>query len=232
MNLKKTFINDNNLEFIITTWSSDISKVLYRSFWDSQDFKRVVLNFLLKESNVSKNQKDILCQIFDIDYTYNQLFHFWDDPITQRYKFYISLYNTDFKSSLRLISQIKTILWITDKYYLEKDFHKFDCLGFDIQNGKISLKIYEIISWEKYIGFLPRWVNKKNISETWVLKDFNGRKKLFFRFSWWIPINNFSEEFDINMYEKFEKDLDGIYVLQKKVKYYCIEGDKKELYFI
>jgi len=75
------------------------------------------------------------------------------------------LYHTSLDDALRIISEVKNILGIQEKYFLEKEFIHFDCLGFDIKNGKISLKIYEILKKDVFLHHLPKYISPDIIKE-------------------------------------------------------------------
>lgn len=155
----------------------------------------------------------------------DKITHIWEDFENNRKKIYISLYEFDFKESLKIISEIKNILWIQEKYFLEKKFFKFDCIGIDIfKNWNMELKIYEIIKNDNFYN-LPDFIIKESIKETWFLKDFYGRKKKFFRFKNYENIEKFKNIFDISEVLKNPE-------IKWKVKYFCIEWNKKEIYFL
>lgn len=198
-------------EFILQNKSSKISKELYRidNIWNFLEFFHV--------------QNDIFERIL---HNFSQIItHIWIDFENNRKKIYISLYDFNFKKSLQIISDIKKILWISEKYFLEKNFLKFDCIGFDIfESWKISLKIYEIIKNNNFDD-LPDFLEIENIKETWFLKDFQGRKKKFFRFQKYENIEKFVHIFDISEVVKNPE-------IKWKVKYFCIEWQKKEIYFL
>lgn len=155
----------------------------------------------------------------------DKITHIWEDFENNRKKIYISLYEFDFKESLKIISEIKNILWIQEKYFLEKKFFKFDCIGIDIfKNWNMELKIYEIIKNDNFYN-LPDFIIKESIKEIWFLKDFKWRKKKFFRFQNYENIKKFMNIFDISEVLKNPE-------IKWKVKYFCIEWNKKEIYFL
>lgn len=151
--------------------------------------------------------------------------HIWLDNNDWRKKIYISLYDLDFKNSLKIINSLKKILKIEEKYFLEKNFLKFDCIWIDFfKNWKINLKIYEILKKDDFF-WLPDFCDKCNVKEIWFLKDFSWRKKKFFRFEDYLEIKDFWEIFDLS--EVLENKN-----IKWKVKYFCIEWTKKEIYFL
>lgn len=232
MYLEKQFIWKNNLEFVLSNWWEKIQKVLYRSFEKHQDFKENILQFFSVWVMLLDEEYKKLEEIFQLSYDDSQVFHFWVDEESGRYKFYISLYHTEFKKALKTISHIKKILWVQEKYFLEKEFLQFDCLGFDISNGKIHIKVYELVKKEDFLESLPEYISPESVKEVWYLKNIWGRKKLFYRFEDSVSIWVFQDDFETSYINELEKELWSLYFLQKKVRYYCIEGDKKEIYFV
>lgn len=214
-----------NLEFVYSPQDGFFSKILYKSFFPHAQFCWEIYNYIDKNISLWDSQREKIRQIFSLWKSYDCVFHFWTDQSTQRYKFYISLYDKNFQTALYIISVVKTILWISPKYYLEKDFLKFDCLWFDIQNGLISLKIYELTS-----SFSPQLLSlytiKSYIREQWVLKDFSGRKKYFYRFSQPIDISFFSKNIILPEIHDSHN-----YSMSWKVRYFCEEGERQEYYF-
>lgn len=213
MNLNKQFLWSSHLEFAFQPprWSVS-KKILYRAYGDTKLFKENILCFL--RENISF--PEVLWKIeaiFSLPQTQNLVFHFWEDIETRRVKFYISLYNLPLKTSLQIISELKKILNIYH-YILEKNFIAFDCVGFDIQNNTITLKVYELVSFQgEYLKFLPSYVDKNNVKEVWFLKSWR-RRKIFFRL-------------------KKAQDISKIYPdISWKMTYYCREEEKEEIYFI
>ena len=66
-------------------------------------------------------------------------------------------------------------------------------------------------------------MQKNSVKECGVLKNMNERKKYFYRFRSPISVSQFSSEFDISGIEKYVMQFSEIYIIQKQVKYYCIE---------
>lgn len=229
MNIKREFISWNNLEFTLNIQDWYIrKKVLYRSFNEPEAFKKQLFSHLLK--NVSwihiKNQIRL---IFNIPETIDLVFHYWEDPETNRIKFYISLYHCDFRTSITIISQLKKILNI-DSYILDKNFSRFDCLGFDIYDKWILLKVYELIQPDRPIlSMLPEYISETNIKEVGILKS-GHRKKFFFRLREPQDISNICNR--INGYQDFLTDIWELYDITWKMTYYCTESENSEIYFI
>lgn len=198
-------------EFILSNNFPKISKKLYKI--------ENILDFL--DFFPSKNDKFLkILEKFS-----NIITHIWEDLSNNRKKIYISLYEFNFKKSLKIISEIKNILWISEKYFLDKNFVKFDCIWIDVfENWNMELKIYEIIKNDNF-EWLPDFIQKENIKEMWFLKDFQGRKKKFFRFWNYENIEKFMYIFDTSEVLKNSE-------IQWKVKYFCVEWEKKEIYFL
>lgn len=222
------FIWEDNLEFVFTQWEQDISKVLYRSFWDPEIFRKKILDFFMYSDFLEVWWKKMIQDIFSLESLKESVFHFWVDGATKRYKFYISLYHYDFETALKILSEIKDILWISQEYFLEENFIKFDSLGFDIKDGKIELKVYELL--QRADEYFPSNVFAKNIKEYGVLKTLWWRKKYFYRFEDYFHINDFPDLRKNNIWEL--QDYFDWYSIQKKIKYYCFEWNKKEMYFV
>lgn len=229
MNINKTFLWSSNLEFVFRPdiWSLS-KKILYRAYGDTEVFKKNILNFFRENISCLELWEKIEA-IFRIPQTKDLVFHFWEDFETHRFKFYISLYGISFKSSIKILSEIKKILWIHE-YFLEKNFTVFDCIGFDIQNDSIDLKVYELVSFqEEYQKFLPPYIEKNNIKEVWFLKT-DKRKKIFFRLQ---------KPLDISVLQEISSSytlpwvfLPGIYSFVGMIRYICYEQDTVEIYFV
>ena len=121
---------------------------------------------------------------------------------------------------------------MTDKYFLERDFIKFDCIWFDVSKDWIIYKIYELVDLNNNFDWLPTSIKKEDVKEIWYLKTPSGRKKKFFRFKNSQEIELFKKEFNLARVDELQKNIKNYHNLQKKVKYYCIEWEKKEIYFI
>jgi len=226
------FIGENNLEFCISSKHKEVSKTLYRSFGDSPEFRQKILEFFRNEVYLLPLELEKLESIFSLPILQNNIFHFWIDIASDRHKFYISLYDNDFKQWLNILTQVRKILGLSEKYFLESNFLKFDCIGCDIRDGCIDLKVYELLQWDISENTLPKILQKNSVKECGVLKNMNERKKYFYRFRSPISVSQFSSEFDISGIEKYVMQFSEIYIIQKQVKYYCIEWDTKEIYFI
>ena len=72
-------------------------------------------------------------------------------------------------------------------------------------------------------NILPKIFQKNRVKEYGVLKDMNERKKYFYRLRSPISISQFSSDFDISGIEKCAIQFSEFYLVQKKVRYYCIE---------
>lgn len=224
MLLHNLFTWSSNLEFTFYPQSQEISdKVLYRAYGNTQKFKNTLYNYLQEEYS-SSSIKSQIADIFSLEEVQNVTFHYGEDTGTQRKKFYISLHNMDFKLSLIILSKLKKIIWLKE-YILEADFWKFDCIGFDIRDNEIHLKVYEIYAHrEKYYSSLPEYISPSQVKEVWILKSWK-RRKLFFRLKkpCEIPFDFFPHKI-----KKFSRD----YEIRWKMTYYCREGDSEEIYFI
>jgi hypothetical protein len=206
------------IEYCLSNQYTWVHKILYTYFDDKiAGKKRIQEAFFGNKFEWTTNQ---ILSLFEDSWC---AFHYGIDTKTNRSKFYVSLYNADFAFCLSKIVEIKKILWLEAKYFLEKNFSKFDCLWFDIKNDTIELKIYELVKKEDLFPFFPEYLDKTIIKECGYLKTFSGRKKMFFRFSTPQKIEYFDHEFDTTkLPEKSEK----------LVKYYCVDWETKEIYFI
>lgn len=208
----------NPTEFVYVSWQDTFSKFLWNLWtWRSQDIFHFFKNLHIFDSQIE--------QIFLFFSPYIQ--HIWEDKNDNRYKLYINLYDLTFEKSLNIIKHLKNILGEDRSYILQKNFLYFDCVGIDIYpNGNKYIKIYEIIK--------PMGISfEKNISvkEFWVLKDFSWRKKFFYRFSFPYPrISELDPNYNSNIFNSYEEQFK--ISLQRKIKYYCIEWDKKQFYCI
>lgn len=224
MILKKWFLWESNLEFTLLPQEQRVSsKVLYRSHWNPQNFKKKIYTYL-QECVTDLNIRFKIDKIFTINEVKELTFHFWEDSLKNKQKFYISLYGVDFKKSLIIISKIKKILGIKE-YTLEKNFSAFDCLWFDINQEGIHLKVYELYATHKdYLWFLPSFIPLWEVKEIGVLKT-QKRRKIFFRFK--KPL-----ELDYSFFSKEEFMKTEKYNIHWKMTYYCVEKWKEEIYFI
>lgn len=212
-----------DFEFIVS--KGELSKALF-FFNVNQDSWKHIQNYL----EIKLWKKAAIESIFS---KYNQrISHIWYDSQDKRYKIYISLYNILFKDSLQIIKEIKNVLWIVSQYYLETDFYKFDCIWIDVSDSWYDLKIYELVKKEWNFWGLPSFCSEWNVKEIWYLKNFAWRKKKFFRFFPYIDMLLFSQYFEGKDIKSFQYNIKDFYILQKKVKYYCFEEDKNEVYFI
>lgn len=229
------FIWDDNLEFVLSNTDTILSKILYRSFWNISVFKKNILDFITNNGLLDSSSQIILKNIFTHPSLQDIAFHFWVDTHTSRYKFYIPLYHLDIKSALKILSDIKKILGVSEKYYLESDFMKFDCLGFDIQNKNISLKVYELLDLEKnkqkIIEHMPQNIDYREVKEYGVLKDLSGRKKYFFRLHGNYDISILEKKIPTGLFQDFQSILTD-YTIGGKLKYYCKEAEREEIYFV
>lgn len=228
--MQKEFFLWNNVECTLSNQDTSIYKELYTFFHDTPFHKQQILQALL--SYCTPKQAWTIESIFDLFKWKENSFHIWFDSKNDTVKFYISLYHTSFQDSLRIISDIKKILWIKKDYFLELDFLAFDCLWMNVSKEGLHLKIYEIIKKENHYGNIPNFIRKQDIKEAWYLKDFFWRKKQFFRLWKHYNIQLFSELFDTSIIQSFWENIKDFYILQNKVKYYCHEGEKREIYFI
>lgn len=215
---------DWNFEFILSNTSKNIDKVL---FWSKENNNKYIYDYMVNQ-NLYKDDK--LNNIFKLFKDYN--IHIWLDTLTKRMKVYVWLYDKWLEESLKLIKEVKKLLWLESKYFLEKDFYKFDCIWIDISENWLDLKVYELVKKENNYDFLPTFISKENIKELWYLKNVNWRKKKFFRLLNKVNINNFKDDFDLSELEKLKSEIKDFYNLEKKVKYFCIEWEKQEIYFV
>lgn len=213
--------NSKNIKFLYTSFDIEKRNII----------KNYILNYLsnidfIKEYDIKKIDK--IFRLFDwIEKSY---FHFWIDNKSGRYKIYTTLYNLEINKSLELIKKIQEILWISSIYNLEPDIIWFDCLWFDLSDNLIDMKVYELVELKNNFDGLPSYISKDDIREIGYLKAFSWRKKKFFRFWKLYDIELFKDDFDLSLVDSTTKN--NFTWLKKKVKYYCYEWDKKEIYFI
>lgn len=182
----------------------------------------------------AENQPDQIQQYFQnhdictqelesiIDEFWKKINHIGYDEHKNIHKFYIGLYHTSFYNGLKVIQKCKQILKEKREYFLNKDFLQFDCIWFNVSKDWISMKIYELVTLDQNVPEL-RWMN--HIKERWFLKDFSWRSKQFVRFSPELELLEFTKEFVLSDVLLSERNY------QHKVKYYCFEWERKELYF-
>ena len=213
---------EGNFEFVLSNNSKIVSKVL---FWSKKNNNKYVLSYIIcKFPSLDKYKLQNILKLV------NDNLHIWIDSNNSRLKIYIWMYNKNFKLALTQINLIKKILKIDNKYFLEYDFCKFDCIGIDITSGWYDLKVYEIVNTD--LSLLNDNINKNNIKEVWYLKNFFWRKKKFFRFKDRENIGKFKRDFDLSSVDYLNYKIKDFYNLQKIVKYYCVEWNNKEIYFI
>lgn len=224
--LQTFYQQKGNFEFVLS--ENSISKVLFWS--ETYQNNHIISKYIssIHKDIFTQHAKSItsLFQMFD-----TQAIHIWYDHLNKRIKLYIGLYNTNFKSSLQIINKIKKILHIQDKYFLEPNFSKFDCIGIDFSSSWTDLKLYELLEKDvdkKYLNF----ADNSDIKEIGVLKNHGGRKKLFYRFWNHQDISVFQDDFELSLLDEFQREIKDFYVLKKTVKYYCLEWGKSEIYFI
>jgi hypothetical protein len=221
----------SDFEFVISNQSPLIDKILsYQS--DFSQFPQNIRNqniasYLKKIFPFHNRNIDILFTLFP-----SLVFHAGIDSSSQRAKLYISLYDIPFPESIKLITCIRKIFSIQQLYKLEKNFVQFDCIGIDFTSSSLDLKIYELIQSQCMYEWIPDFINFSDIKQVWYLKSTSGRKKKFFRFLNKPSLALFEPIFDINWVDIFQEKIKDFYSLKKLVKYYCIEWDKKEIYFI
>ncbi len=209
-------INRFNNEFVLNNNSENIVKVLY---WSKTKYNN---EFVINKIRPFLNNTNLLLFKKIIKIIWFKKIHIWFDLSRKVVKFYIWIYDLWIKESFKLINDIRLVLWINEVYEIEKNFLKFDCLWFDVLCNNIELKVYEIVK-DKFMYDEIELLNidEIDIKEIWFLKSFSWRKKIFFRFNKLIDISIFNNIFSISE--------DNI---NKKVKYYCVENNKKEIYFI
>ena len=144
------------------------------------DNNTFIINYISDNISITENVSNKLKLIFKY-LEWNNI-HLWYDLVNNKFKIYLWLYNHDFKNCLKEISSIKGILEFDSKYFLEKDFLKFDCIWIDISEGNINIKLYELINKRFNYDLYPSFLDEESIKEVWYLKDFFSRKKMFFRF--------------------------------------------------
>ncbi len=211
-----------SFEFILNNkWN--LNKTL---FYFKYNNPKVIFDYINNIFTLNNNIKDIF------ELYWKNINHIWYDQENNRYKFYIWLYNNTFKDSLKIIKNCKDILNIKEKYSLEKDFYKFDSIWFDITEKWVNIKLYELVKKDQNYNLLVDNIKKEDIKEIWYLKDFYWRRKKFFRFKNYQDIEKFNNYFNIGGINNFEEKVKNYYLLQKKVKYFCVEWDKKEIYFV
>ncbi len=221
----------SDFEFVLSNQRFCIDKVLsYQS--DFSQFPQNIRNqniasYLKKLFPLHNRNIDIIFTLFP-----GLVFHVGIDSLSERAKLYISLYNIPFSESIKLITSIRKILWIQDSYKLEKNFVQFDCIGIDFTGPSVDLKVYEIIQSQCMYEWIPEFINSWDIKQVWYLKSASWRKKKFFRFLHKPRLSLFTPFFDTRWIDIFQEKIKDFYTLKKLVKYYCIEWDKKEIYFI
>lgn len=229
-NIYKKYLIKNNVEFII---SSDVwlcKKILYRSQGNKDIFKKYIYQEIYPFIESNKDVLEKFNSIFTLDLLNDIEFHFGIDYSSHRMKLYIPLYNALNDLGFNIINEICKILDLK-KYFTENNCYKLDCIWIDIHSNSLDLKIYELLHWDD-IWFLPDYIPHEEVKEYGVLKSWSWRKKYFCRFKSPVDISLFKEYFDTVDIENLTNDIKDVYRIQKKVKYYCQEKWKQEIYFI
>ncbi|NRH20986.1 hypothetical protein HOO68_03000 [Candidatus Gracilibacteria bacterium] len=207
---------------------TSISKVLH--FSEPSDIRifarRKDIIFRYVSHNLSQEKHDIIEKIFH--QFSDQPFHVGYDAQSHRKKFYVSLYQQNSNEAKVSIEFLKTLFPHLSGYQLTQGYQRFDCFGFDILEGNIVPKIYEIIdtSYCPMLGDIH--LSKEDVGYTGVMRTFseNERQKYFIRFA---------KPGDISILKSsgWMGEIDGIVRINPhwNIKYLCQEKERKEIYF-
>ena len=229
--LQNKFFTGNNVEFTLSSGDLQIYKILYTFFEDPLTWRSTLLEYIIHLDSIHLKVQEKILKIFHIFQDTSLPFHLWFDEKTQRVKFYVSLYWVPFQMALSKIEQVEKIIYWKNIYKMSPEFSKFDCIWIDITPSTLELKIYEIINTKDFQG-LPIFIKKEDVREAWYLVSISGRKKFFFRFLNPQPLELFRQDFQVSAFQSLQELLKTQYTLKFQVKYYCIEGSKKEIYCI
>lgn len=220
-----------HIEFKI---NSSSQKEYWYILWFNKNKRFEILHYILSIFSLNLEKIKILYAVYSVFAYRENLFHLWIDESTKRVKLYISLYNNTVEEAEILIHQLKIIFNKENNQIFENtsQVSKYDCIWIDITDSSIELKIYELINLnEKKDDFI--YQKDIIIKEQGYMRSLSWRKKLFFRFLNQVDIKFFKNEFDIyQALDQIKIDLAGKHLLQWKVKYYCSEWEKQEIYFI
>lgn len=215
-------------EYAHVLWETNISKVLHFSEpSDIQAFtRRKDIIFRYVSHNLSQENQNTLEKIFH--YFQDRPFHVGYDAQSHRKKFYIWLYGEDSDTVQKSIEFLKTIFPDVSGYQRIQGHQRFDCFGFDVVEGAIVPKIYEILD-ASYCPFLQEIrLSKEDIEYCGIMRTFSGneRQKYFIRFA---------KHRDISILTSsgWVWEIDSI--VQENphwnIKYLCQENERKEIYF-
>lgn len=224
---------DFSYEFSVSSQDKSVNKCLLwmhpkNLSWTLQQKKRIY-DFISSHPYFG-GDKSMLGKI--MNFTVESTAHISIDLKTQRIKLYISLYNEPLWSSLKKLQNIAQLLWKTKKYEFEEGATKIDCIWFDISRDSIEIKVYELLSKVPSCYVIPEQVDMQNIKESGFLKTLDWRKKFFLRLKEYISIEKFFTDFSREAVEDLQDTFKFTLKLQNRVKYFCLEGKKKEIYFI
>ena len=218
-----------HIEFSISNQNKEMYKYI---LWFDTDHRYEIAHYIFSSFPLSVHRSTDLLAIFQLFDARSNLFHLGVDPSNQRIKLYISLYDDDMDTATEIVAKLYRILWVMS--HIEKDLHfrKYDCIGIDIMEDRLEMKVYELLH---PISYIPRedHIQDWNIKEFGYMKSTNSRKKMFYRLTQYQDLDRYSKDFAYEgILAKIHMDSWWVLALQEKVKYYCIEWDKKELYFI
>jgi sulfatase maturation enzyme AslB (radical SAM superfamily) len=218
----------HHIEFTIHSWDENSYKYI---FWFQGNMGYEIMNYIFCSFHTSYERIKKIVQIFRIFEERNNLFHIWVDPLWKRMKLYIWLYEETREEAEILIQSVSHVLWYTPSYTNESQINKYDCIGIDITDTSMELKIYELSS---EISNPPVILTHNSpIKEMGYMKSKSGRKKKFFRLEKSIDLSIFWDIFSYKwILEWIRKDSNNTIIVKEKVKYYCEEWEKKEIYFI
>ena len=227
--LLEEFLVDNNVEFTFgTSWDT---KVLFTFFSDIKKNHHKVYSFLSSSNQYFLQHKKKLQLIFMLADKYQLPIHISFNIKKKQTRIYLWLYYQDIqiakKITLYIMKNLYSYSW---SYRFEDTLYRIDCLGFNI-NENLEIKVYELVPVSKIFtscDFFPY----KDVKEYGFLKDMKWRKKEFFRFSQPLGYIPFLDIFSQTSFDALDSEISNVYALQRKVKYYCLEWDKKEIYFI
>lgn len=218
---------DSKFEFVISNQEKWLLKVL--SFEG---------NFSYEEKLLRKQRISAFVQTFFPQYSpfIESLFssfphsdyQIWIDLHQERLKIYIGVWGRSLEDIQMITLWLSSLLWRQISYTPRENRVSFDCIGIDLSWEKSDVKFYEVCQ-DDLFSQLPSYISHKEVKYSGYLTSLSGREKKYFRFDEPFPLlERFSQDFDMSSISSFFHA--GI--ITWNVKYFCVEWDKKELYFI
>ena len=203
------------------------SKVLFYAYENHNSTIRNYCEEQIQDNGVREILRELFSSLWE---TY--IFHIWIDPRIHntRIKIYIPTYHLPIFEAKDIIDRIGTIVHIpTAHYTLSDEISHIDTIALDIWDDLLDIKIYELISTPCRISVLPPWLERDNIKEHGIMKSLiRMRNKEFIRLDTHVNIDEISGGIDILKSISTHSGTQPKW----KIKYYCREAGKEEIYLI